>query len=489
MTSLFANLPGKSQIAPVPQPLLTDSPATSLRLGIPRQEWQLLCNWLLAWVVLANLGYMLLWIIGAPPREAEILAIGAMGLIVRNRAPWIQFTTFAAVSLYSLLSFIAALFNLAISSLFASFKFLLELDPSQSIEYTGGGLVVLLLCGLARWGLRRPAHFLHGRTLLIACAAVLALAGVDKWMSFGMRGHYKRLAEPGAPFESARLNSGLLTAAPADGRNLMVIVVESLGQPANNPELQKLLFARFKSPAVKAKFDLSFGDTTYYNSTTAGEIRELCGRWGDYYDLVDTRDDGCLPAQLARKGYETRAYHSFAGDFFERASWYPNIGFQHSSFAPELIAKGARNCGGVFPGACDRDVPRQLAAQLKTATKPQFVYWLTVNSHLPVPTGSNLDVDRCGLVSAELFERFPMVCRQVSLWSQLDAAIVKEITAPDFPATDILIVGDHMPPYFDRKTRSQFAPDRVPYILLRWKGDAKHPKPASLPPVELARAR
>lgn len=265
----------------------------------------------------------------------------------------------------------------------------------------------------------------------------------------------------------------------------MVIVVESLGLPNGNPELQKLLFARYKTPEVKAKFDLSFGSTTYYNSTTAAEIRELCGRWGDYQELVEAKDSTCLPAELARKGYETRAYHSFTGDFFDRQYWYPNIGFQHQTFGPELLAKGAQDCGGVFPGACDRDVPRQLAAQLKAATKPQFIYWLTVNSHLPVPTGSNLNVDRCGQVSPELSEKFPMVCRQVGLWSQLDAAFVKEITAPDFPATDILIVGDHMPPYFDRKTRSQFAPDRVPYIMLRWKGEAK---PATAAAPQLAAA-
>ena len=41
-------------------------------------------------------------------------------------------------------------------------------------------------------------------------------------------------------------------------------------------------------------------------------------------------------------------------------------------------------------------------------------------------------------------------------------------------STDILIVGDHMPPYFDRHDRSQFAPDRVPWLLLKWKGDAGH---------------
>jgi hypothetical protein len=89
---------------------------------------------------------------------------------------------------------------------------------------------------------------------------------------------------------------------------------------------------------------------------------------------------------------------------------------------------------------------------------------------LPVPPGRNLDVDHCERISARLAADYPMICRQFAIWDALDAALVREITAPDFPPTDILIVGDHMPPYFDRYDRRQFAPDRVPWLLLRWKG-------------------
>jgi hypothetical protein len=28
-----------------------------------------------------------------------------------------------------------------------------------------------------------------------------------------------------------------------------------------------------------------------------------------------------------------------------------------------------------------------------------------------------------------------------------------------------------MPPYFDRKSRTQFAPDRVPWLMLEWRGE------------------
>ncbi|MEY4237905.1 MAG: hypothetical protein RL339_506 [Pseudomonadota bacterium] len=480
MNALIAAVQSKLGAGPATKG--ADAPAKPARPPIPRDEWRHLANWLMVWVVLANVGYMLMWIIGAPPRQSEIMAIGVIGLMVRTQLPWVQGLAFVAVSLYSLLKFIASLFNLAITSLLSSFKFFLELDPAQSIEYISGGLVVILLCGVAFWGLRRPARFADTRLVLIAGLLVILLSLLDNWMSFGMRGHYNRQAEAGAPFESARSKSGLLSAAHANGRNVMVIVVESLGLPAGNPDLQRLLFAHYKTPAVSAKFSVSFGDTTYYNSTTAAEVRELCGRWGDYYDLLEAKDSSCLPAIMARKGYETRAYHSFTGDFFDRRTWYPNIGFQHRTFAPELIAGGARNCGGVFPGACDRDVPQQLAAQLRAATKPQFIYWLTVNSHLPVPPGMNLDVDQCGKLSPTLAAKFPMICRQASLWDQLDAAIVKEITTSDFPPTDILIVGDHMPPYFDRNHRVQFAPDRVPWMMLRWKGDAK----AAAPQVAMA---
>ena len=111
----------------------------------------------------------------------------------------------------------------------------------------------------------------------------------------------------------------------------------------------------------------------------------------------------------------------------------------------------------------------ELAAKLKEADKPQFIYWLTVNSHLPVPYGGNLDADDCACLSAKLAAEFPMICRQAAIWDAIDKALVKEMTAPDFPATDILIVGDHMPPYFRRKSRMQFAADTVPWLLLRWR--------------------
>ena len=452
---------------------LTAEPAERKGLKDPfaAGELRALANWLLVWVVLANIGFAAMWVVGAPPRFAEIVAAAAVGLVVRKANFWVKVAAFLAVIAYSVLSFIAGLFNLVLSSLMHSVKFFLELNPSQSAEYIAGGLLLVGIVGIAMHLLRREQGFNDTRLVVAAMLAALSLGGIDGWMGQGMRGHYKRAATAGTPFTSAIEQTGFGTVMPGGERHLMLIMVESLGTPVGNREMDRLLFGRFDSFQVRNRFDLSSGVTTYYNSTTAGEIRELCGRWGDYYDVLDSRDETCLPARLAKEGYETRAYHSFTGAFFDRRQWYPNIGFQESAFAEQIFARGGvRECGGVFPGVCDRDVPALLAQDLKSAQKPQFIYWLTVNSHLPVPPGMNLDVENCDNVSVLLARDYPMICRQFALWDQLDRAIIEEITAADFPATDILIVGDHMPPYFDRHHRSQFAPDRVPWLLLEWKG-------------------
>ena len=439
--------------------------------SVEREEWRKFANWALVWLLLANIGFAAMWFVGAPPRSGEIMAAGGIGLLVRNMPVWVRCLGFLAVMVYSVLGFIAGLFNLAVVSLLHSLKFFAEIKPTQSLDYIAGGGFLVGITLLAIWTMRRPQGFTNIRLVLLGITATVGLGQVDRAMGHGMRGHYARAADASTPFSSASNNAGFVPVALDGERNLMIIIVESLGAPVGNDDMSNLLFARYSEASVTDRFELSRGDTTYYNSTTSGEIRELCGRWGDYYEVTDAPDDSCLPARLAKAGYETKAYHSFTGAFFDRAEWYPNIGFQQQQFAEDLLKRGTRECGGVFPGVCDRDVPALLAKDLKAADKPQFVYWLTVNSHLPVPPGMNLDVDRCERISPALAEDYPMICRQFALWDQLDSAIIKEITASDFPATDILIVGDHMPPYYDRHHRSQFAPDRVPWLLLKWKGD------------------
>ncbi len=429
-------------------------------------------NWLLVWIVLANIGFVALWFSGAPPRHMEIVYAGLIGLVVKRFPFIVQYLAFIGFTVFSTLKFLGGLFNLDMSSLLYSLQFFAEIKPGNSMDYIAAAFGIVVVMGLAWKLLKRDTNF--SRPILIAAAAGLfvMLAGVDLWMGKDMRGHYFRAAPAGAIFGSATGDSGFVSRA--DGkRHLVLIVVEAMGLPKDNPEMSKLLFAPLvDNAAVQARYDLKRGSAPYYNSTTAGEIRELCGRWGDYYDLVDRQDDSCIPATLAKKGYNTLAMHSFTGSFFKREDWYPNIGFATREFGIDMVKAGAEKCGGVFPGACDRHIPKQLAAKLKAAEKPTFLYWLTLNAHLPVPSGLNLNADNCERVSQTLKAEFPQICRQFAIYHDIQIALASEITATDFPNADILLVGDHMPPYFDRHHRTQFDAGHVPWLYLRRKDNA-----------------
>ncbi len=452
---------------------------TAITMDTPQaglsSDYRKFLNWALIWLGLVNIPFMAMWFVGAPPRYFEIALAGLVGLIVKRMPRAVQWTAFSAIMAYSLLSFVAGLFNLGMSSLIYSMQFFAEIKPSNSLEYIAAAAVILAILIASWFLLKRDTNFAKPLYILLGGGLIFGLAATDFAMGQEMRGHYFREAPAGANFESATEKSGL--ANRADGkRHLVLIMVESLGVPHDNEIISNKLFAYYKNSAIEQRYEVSQGTSLYYNSTTAGEVREMCGRWGDYYELLDADAAAklnCLPAMLADKGYATHAMHSFKGAFFKRADWYPNIGFQKREFWKELQAKGAEWCGGVFAGACDRQVPALLAETLKKADQPTFLYWLTLNAHLPVPTGLNLNADNCERVSPELAKDFPMICRQFAIFDDIDKALVKEITASDFPEADILIVGDHMPPYFDRHNRSQFDPERVPWLYLKAKGTSE----------------
>ena len=443
-----------------------------MEIALPRSMWRerpegvrSLENWLVCWILLPNLGYWLLWIVGGPPRPQAVLLTGLIGILV-HRAPFaVKLGAFLTAMTVSALFFVSALFNLSILSLVHALQFAAELNPSASIEYVVCAVAVAATIAAAWRQLRRSTRLAEPTRFVVAAVITIIAASVDNAMAQGDRGSYKRTPEAGAPFTSAVGGSGLDRLATGE-RHVLVIMVEAMGQPVD-PALRQRLVDMWATPAVRARYEVVTGDTLFYGSTTNGEMRELCGRWAEYDEVMEQDDPTCLPARLAQRGYHSQAWHSFNGGFFDRHVWYPHIGFDEMRFSPELYRDGAERCPGVFPGACDRDVPRQIGATLRQARQPQFLYWLTVNSHLPVLRSERLQTEHCAEFDATLDREFPMTCRLLQLFDQSGRALAQEIAAADFPATDILIVGDHIPPFFDRHHRTQFEPDRVPWILLR----------------------
>jgi hypothetical protein len=424
-------------------------------------------NWLACWVVLPNLPFLPITLMGGPPRFYDILLCGIVGLVARRLNYWTRLAAFIALMTYLVLSFIASMFNMAITMIMSVIGLVLDMSPAVSTEYVTGAILLILTCGLAIWLLRQRSAFTQPKWLFSAVGIVLALSAADYGISKDAIGSYSRIAPAGAPFSSATQKTGLLRLA--DGKtNVMVIVVEAMGQP-NDPRLRAQLEHLWDRPELAGRFDIVHGETTFFGSTTSGEVRELCQRWGNYAEIT-APDPRCLPAKLARRGYQTTSFHAFYSDFFERDRWYPLIGFQHMIFGGDLMKRGASYCPNVFPGACDKDVPDIIGARLTSAAKPQFIYWLTLNSHLPIVENRELGTENCHRLGRELDTDFPMICRLFSIWESTADALVKVVDRPNFPPTHILIVGDHMPPFTHQKSRMQFDPEHVPWVLLRYKG-------------------
>lgn len=424
---------------------------------------QTLPNWIIAWVILPNLAFFGLWLLATPPRAFEILVTGATGIAVRRAPFWLRLSAFIATLSLSILSYISGIFNLSFVSIATSLTYLVELDALTAPAYAGAAAILLAIGAAGVVILRRDTAFHSITDLLVAVLVVAAVAGIDFGVSYQSRGSYKRTPSAGAPFASAVSESGLLRTA-IDGRHVLIVAVESMGLPAE-PALRRILFERWQRADIRARYDVRVGSAPYYGSTTNGEIRELCGRWGDYGPLLDHADRNCLPHRFAKRGYTTTAVHGFTHTFFERSRWYPNIGFAKTIFGEELVAAGSARCPGVFNGACDKTVPALLAGLLQS-DRPQFLYWLTLNSHLPVPVSAMLDDPDCHGRQYAGVEMTNSVCRLIQVLTDTDDGLAAMLAAPGLSPTEILIVGDHMPPFFDHASRRMFDSKRVPWIRL-----------------------
>lgn len=446
--------------------------------GRPDSDLRRMLNWLACWVALPNLPFLPITLMGGPPRFPEVLVCAIVGLVVRRMNYWIRLSSFFLTMGYLVATFISRMFNMSVAMLVRVSGFIVEMQPGVSLEYVAGGLLLVLTLAMAAWLLRQRSDFRDTAMLVGAIAATSSLAGCDYLLSKDALGSYNRIAPADAPFTSATTQAGLLKLANGK-RNIVIVIVEAMGQPIE-PGLRQQFDRIWVRPELASRFDISQGQTEFFGSTTSGEMRELCQRWANYEEIAGPQPN-CLPAILAKRGYATTSYHAFTSNFFDRGRWYPLIGFQHSLFEKDLLASGASFCPNVFAGACDRDVPKFISRQLAQGGKPQFVYWLTLNSHLPIAENRELGTANCHKLGHGRDKDYPMICRLFSLWQDTADSLVKVVTGPDFPPTDILIVGDHMPPFTHQKSRLQFDPAHVPWVLLRYRepqaGPAAQPRP------------
>jgi hypothetical protein len=421
----------------------------------------LLC---MAGIVLPNLlslGAMLFGI-GSPPRTTAILAYAALAVSARNSSPKFFVPIFVLIVFYDAISTLSASFNLMPHDIFLALNLGAELNLLGSPFYValifGLSFVVLANIVFLVW----QRHMFRTGSALSIVALAMLFAAADYLANASPHYAYGTYYASGKQMESASTDSGfaktLLTKRPD---RALLIMIEALGV-LEAPDKQALVMQAFRDADLLRRYDVEFGTTTYYGSTTAAEMRELCNSRASYLDEGIGRDFTCLPERLRKQRYRTVSLHNFTGTFFDRPSWYPKVGFDKSIFLEDLKPLGLRECGVPFRGPCDIELVPLIAKQLREAHEPIFLYWLTLTTHIPIAPGDAKPLLGCEHRGGIIGQRD--VCHMAELWIELFEALAR-MTA-DIPPTEILIVGDHAPPLWPRAGRMQFTPGKVPWIRL-----------------------
>jgi hypothetical protein len=262
--------------------------------------------------------------------------------------------------------------------------------------------------------------------------------------------------------------SGVLSSAdPAAAPNLVVVIVESWGL-SNDAPIGQALVQPYLQPDVLAKYRVSQGTVPFYGATVAGEARELCGNTIGYY-LIDAPASalgGCLPDRLAARGYWPIGIHGMSRFMFNRSSWYATIGFKEMWFHGGLKRAGLPDCVGAFIGTCDADVAAWIGHRLDSdSSRPLFIHWITLNSHLPVPVPARLGNAAPCDPSVGLSPGTAL-CSWYQLVANVHQSVVRMASGNLARPTVFVVVGDHSPPFADLRVHNSFSQSDVPYIVL-----------------------
>lgn len=250
--------------------------------------------------------------------------------------------------------------------------------------------------------------------------------------------------------------------------NVVLIVVESWGLP-RDAHLAQALTAPYDDPRLAAKYETSFGTVPYTGLTVPGEARELCHSTAGFGIMQASSGlvNHCLPALFHARGYQNVAIHGFVGQMFYRSRWYPSLGFDRSWFGPELHEIGLPNCPGAFPGVCDSSIAAWIGSALlsREQDKPRFIYWVTLNSHLPEPAHPDIPDDGVCATQAAL-RNSAALCSWFRLVRAVHQSVLQTALVPTARPTVFILVGDHAPPFGDPRLRADFSSTEVPYEML-----------------------
>jgi hypothetical protein len=405
--------------------------------------------------------------IGSPPRTAAIMAYATLALIARNVSTPVTVALYLAIVVYDAIATVALLFNLAPSEIVLALHLTANLHLFASPLYIAMACGLALLLGVNIVMLTRKRELLRAGNPLVMIGLAIAFAGADFAVNTSPHYQFGTLYASGKPMESAADDSGFREMALTGNRpRVVMIVVEALGHFAN-PASEKTLLSPFADPELRKLYNVTTGETTYYGSTTAAEMRELCDTRKPYEDALAGKPFVCLPRQMKERGYHTSAMHNFSGNFFERMQWYPKLGFDDEFFFKDIAPQTHRLCGGPFRGPCDADVAPIITQKLREAKQPTFFYWMTLSTHVPIAPHEGTPRLNCAHDGGAIGNE--EVCYMTELWMDLFQSVAR--LARDLPGTEIMLVGDHAPPLWSKAGRRLFTPGKVTWVRLTPKAE------------------
>lgn len=448
---------------------------------------------LLAYLILPNavfwIGGRLMDLLPRATFNIDYLLVGACVPFV---AGWVSVAMMSLAVLADVFRSSGSIYYFSQKDALSALRFVQELSPVRVI-----GIATVAILSMVAWswillriGSRKPPA--RGRTPVLVALLVL-MAGIGVWggnsslrfrdgavsgnmcTSSGLamlKNAYTGLTRkadrlPPQPVDSATRRFGWLDKAPQH-QNVVLIVVESWGL-AQRQDWRQLLEGPFLTDEMRSRYDVTVGTVPFHGPTVPGEMRELCGvASGVIQRAIDAPDvrSRCLPEKMRQAGYSTTMLHGFSGHMFDRQDWVPKMGFQRVLFRAELKDAGLRQCGGPFDGACDADVANWIGKSLAAEPdKRHFIYWITLNSHLPVEIQKeNQELLGCDTPSAPSDD--PSTCNLLALLLRANRGIAETALRSNLPDTEFIIAGDHAPPFIYKSRREQFSQAEVPYVHL-----------------------
>jgi hypothetical protein len=251
--------------------------------------------------------------------------------------------------------------------------------------------------------------------------------------------------------------------------NQMTIVVESWGAFADS-----VLQDRFQASLIhifnKEGYGVTTGLTKYFGSTTAAGMRELTNSNGGYGYFMNPQNAQSYKSIFNYKneqGYETFAFHPFTGRMFSRSIWWKNLGANHIYFRDNYVVEHPLFANNIdeeahFPSVKDEAFFDYINDKTKNVSK-KYVYFLTVNSHLPYKHHTQeIHPD-----TALLIKKLPISEEAQSQLSHIKNFIV--YVAQHLKANHwdkVVIVGDHLPPFPGLQERTFYKEGKVPYLVI-----------------------